>query len=559
MHCEHELVPGLYWIGGDDHRTPLFEGHHPVPHGMAYNNYLLLDEKTVLFDTIDRAVEERFLETVEHLLDGRPLDYIVINHMEPDHSATLGAVAARHPEAALVCTATAKQMVKQFFGPDLAERVHVVDDGDTLDTGARTLTFLKAPMVHWPEVMVTYDADDRILLSADAFGSFGALDGRLFDSDYDFDAELLDENRRYYANIVGKYGTQVTDLLDKLDGHDVDLICPLHGPLVRDNITRLIGLYRTWAAYRPEDAGVVIAYASIYGGTRDVAEKLAFKLSDRGVNDLALFDVSVTDPSYILSEAFRVGTVVLASVTYNAGVFPKMQEFIEAMAAHNLRHRRFAIIQNGSWGPIAGRLMTKAVEAIPDSTIVGDMLTIKSRMTDAQEPDLDALADAIAAAVRSEDGERADAAGETAVDDAAAAGVAAGAAGVAGTAAAPGADPTGTVSASPAGRTGAAPAPSANRASAAATPADGRTGTASAPAGNRSGAAAVPLTPPPARDLPPVPGAANTKVMQVWRCTFCGYQAEVPKGTDMSTFVCPICFHSGEGRFVLVREKVVPA
>lgn len=522
MHCEYELAPNLYWIGGDDHRASLFEGHHPVPHGMAYNNYLLLDEKTVLFDTIDRAVEERFFETLEHLLDGRPLDYVVINHIEPDHSATLGAVTRRHPEATLVCTAAAKQMVKQFFGPELAERVLVVGDGDTLEAGTRTLSFLKAPMVHWPEVMVTYDETDRILFSADAFGGFGALDGRLFDSEYDFDAELLDENRRYYANIVGKYGTQVADLIDKLEGRDIDLICPLHGPLIRDNVARLIDLYRTWAAYQPEDAGVVIAYASIYGGTRDVAEKLAFKLSDRGVNDLALFDVSVTDPSYILSEAFRVGTIVLASVTYNAGVFPKMQEFIEAIAAHNLRHRRFAIIQNGSWGPIAGRLMTKAVEAIPDSTIVGDMLTIKSRMTDAQEPDLDALADAIADAVK----------GERAAADDAAAGA-----------------PRGTT----------AEAPSESRPDAVGKPSASNPDADGKPPANRANAAGAPLAPPAARDLPPVPGATKTKVMQVWRCTFCGYQAEVPKGTDMSAFVCPICFRSGEGRFVLVREKVVPA
>ena len=290
MHCEQKLAEGLYWIGGDDKRLGLFEACHPVPNGMSYNNYLLLDEKVVLFDTIDRAVEERFFETLEYLLDGRKVD-IIVSHMEPDHSATLAAVADAHPEAQLVGTKICKTLIGQFFGPELEARTMVVGDGDSLSTGSHTLAFATAPMVHWPEVMVTYDVEDKILFSADAFGSFGGLDGKLFDDMYDFEDELLDEMRRYYANIVGKYGTQVNELLDKADTLDIKMICPLHGAIIRDNVDLIKSKYRIWASYDPEQEAVVIAYASVYGGTRDVAEKLAFKLSDAGIHDLALFDL----------------------------------------------------------------------------------------------------------------------------------------------------------------------------------------------------------------------------------------------------------------------------
>jgi flavorubredoxin len=497
MHCEQEIAKNLYWIGGDDRRLGIFEGHHPVPYGMAYNNYLLLDEKTVLFDTIDRAVEERFFETLEYLLSDRELDYIIVQHMEPDHSATLGTVARQHPNAKLVCTAVCKQLIVQFFGPEFGDRCIVVKDGDSLETGTHTLAFATAPMVHWPEVMVTYDVEDKVLFSADAFGSFGALNGKIFDSDYDFDDELLDESRRYYTNIVGKYGTQVKELLDKADTLDIQLICPLHGPMIRDNIEHFKDKYRLWADYEPEDQGVVIAYASVYGGTRDVAEKLALKLSDLGIHDLALFDLSVTDPSYVLSEAFRVSNIVLASVTYNAGVFPKMNELVDAMVAHNLRRRRFSFIQNGSWGPIAGKKMMKAIESIPEAEVVGELFTIKSRMRDDQDDELDALAQAIYDSIAEA--------------------------------------PTPIVGAV---RPQAAPATVE------------RVGNVPVAPG-----APTPLKPPVVKKAQP---KQETKVIQIWRCTFCGYQAEVPKGTDMSTFVCPVCLRSGEGQFVLVREKMVP-
>ncbi len=516
MHCEHELAKGLYWIGGDDKRLGIFEGHHPVPHGMAYNNYLLLDEKTVLFDTIDRAVEERFFETLDYLLADRKLDYIVVHHMEPDHSATLGTVAKQHPDAKLICTATCKKLIAQFLGDEIAERAMIVKDGDSLETGTRTLAFALAPMVHWPEVMVTYDVEDKILFSADAFGSFGALDGRLFDDMYDFKNELLDEMRRYYTNIVGKYGTQVNELLNKADTLDIKMVCPLHGPILRDHIDDLKEKYRKWANYEPEDDAVVIAYASVYGGTRDVAEKLAFKLSDAGIHDLALFDLSVTDPSYVLSEAFRASNIVLASVTYNAGVFPKMNELVDCMVDHNLRRRRFSFIQNGSWGPIAGKKMMESIEKIPEAEVVGELFTIKSRMTHEQDGELEALAQAIVNSIRNPE--------EPVMADV--------------HQVAP--DPTPIVGAvKPI-----APTPAKE-------PVFTSGGVPIAP-GMEAKVVEKAEAPKPADDKP------KTKVIQIWRCTFCGYQAEVPKGTDMDTFVCPVCLKVGPGQFILVREKEVP-
>ena len=515
MHCEHEIAKGLYWIGGDDKRLGLFEGHHPVPAGMAYNNYLLLDEKAVLFDTIDRAVEERFLETLDYLLDGRQLDYIIVQHMEPDHSATLGVVAQKNPDAVLVCTKVCKTLIGQFFGPELEARTMVVADGDSLETGTHTLAFATAPMVHWPDVMVTYDVQDKILFSADGFGSFGALDGRLFDDMYDFKTELLDEMRRYYANIVGKYGSQVNDLLDKMDTLDVDMVCPLHGPILRANIDTLKAKYRKWASYEPEDEAVVIAYASVYGGTRDVAEKLAFKLSDAGLHDLALFDLSMTDSSYVLGEAFRASNIVLASVTYNAGIFPKMEELVECMVAHNLRNRRFSFIQNGSWGPIAGKKMMALVEQIPEASFIGELFTIKSRMTHEQDADLDALAQAIVDSIQK-----------------------------------PPADIEVEVH-----QIAEAPKPIVGAARPTAPVAPKQTvrppvGKPKIPGGAIPG------------NMPPIPVKPaedeDARIIQIWKCSFCGHEVEVPKGTDMSNFTCPICLKNEPGLFRLIREKMMP-
>lgn len=334
---------------------------------------------------------------------------------------------------------------------------------------------------------------------------------------YDFEDELLDEVRRYYANIVGKYGTQVNELLDKADTLDIKMICPLHGPIIRDNIDLIKSKYRSWASYEPEDEGVVIAYASVYGGTRDVAEKLAFKLSDAGIHDLALYDLSVTDPSYVLADAFRASNIVLASVTYNADVFPKMKELVDCFVGHNLRRRRFSFIQNGSWGPIAGKKMMDAVEAIPEHEVVGELFTIKSRMTDEQDGELDALAQAIVDSIRNPEASIMADVQNVAPEPTPIVGA------VKPQAAPPSKEPVRTKGGMPI-------APGM----------EGKVRPLDTPAG-------------PADDDGP-----TTKVIQIWRCTFCGYQAEVPKGTDMDTFVCPVCLKSGPGQFILVREKMVP-
>ena len=529
MHCEEEIAKGLYWIGGDDRRLGIFEGGLPVPDGMSYNNYLLLDDKTVLLDTIDRAVEERFFETVNYLLDGRPLDYIIVQHMEPDHSASLKQMATMHPEATLVCTRLCKTLIGQFFGEELEARAQVVTEGDSLETGTHTLAFATAPMVHWPEVMVTYDVQDKILFSADAFGSFGALDGCLYDDLWDYDS-LLPEMRRYYTNIVGKYGTQVTELLDKAATLDIETICPLHGPILREYIPEIVEAYKHWASYEPEDQGVVIAYASVYGGTRDVAEKLAFKLSDLGIHDLALFDLSVTDPSYVLSEAFRVSNIVLASVTYNAGMFPAMESTLAEFTTHNLRSRKFSIIQNGSWGPNAGRLIKEELDKIPGTQYVGEMFTIKSRMRDDQDAELEALAEAIAESVKNPTAPIEVKLGEVEEE----------------------AKPAPIVGAVRPVKLSAPPtvAPAVNPV---------------APSGIPATPGGIPFAPgfkPTATAAPaPKPVEAvqqpKTKIIQIWRCTFCGYQVEIEKGKeDMTKFQCPICLRVGE--FMLVREKEVP-
>ena len=399
MHYEQELAEGLYWIGGDDTRLGQFEGLHPIPDGVSYNTYLILDGKTVLMDTIDRAVEERFFASVQHLLAGRQLDYIVVQHVEPDHSASLGAMAAAHPEATIVCSATAKRMITQFFGAAVGERCQVVKEGDELQLGTRTLQFVAAPMVHWPEVMVTYCAHDKLLFSADAFGTFGALRGRLFLSEYDLEREWAPEARRYYANIVGKYGVQVSALLAKAATLDIQTICPLHGPVLRSSIPEVLQKYTAWASYAPEEQSVAIVYASVYGGTRDVAEALAFKLRALGVPGVSVNDLTMDDASYAIGEMFRASNVVLASTTYNMGLFPRMHTLLNVMAELGVKNRRFSFIENGTWAPQAGKLMKAAVDALGGCEQVGQTFTIRSRMAPEQDAELDALAQAIAASL----------------------------------------------------------------------------------------------------------------------------------------------------------------
>ena len=395
MHCEYQIAKDMYWVGGSDRRLALFENVYPIPRGVSYNAYLVLDEKTVLFDTVDRSVSEVFFENLAHLLKGRTLDYVVVNHMEPDHAATLQELVLRYPDVTIVTGAKALNMIKNYFDFDIDSRVRVVKENDTLSTGAHTFAFVMAPMVHWPEVMVSYDATEKVLFSADAFGTFGAINGNLFADEVNFESEYLDDARRYYTNIVGKYGTQVQALLKKAAGLDIQMICPLHGPVWRKDIAWFIDKYQKWSTYTPEEDAVMIAYASVYGHTENAANLIALKLAQRGVRNVKLYDVSVTHASEIVSEAFRVSHIVFASTTYNAGIFVNMENVLHDIVAHNLQNRTIALVENGSWAPTSGGLMRELLGKLKNTTILDNTVTLKSALKPAQMDDIDALVDAI--------------------------------------------------------------------------------------------------------------------------------------------------------------------
>ncbi len=398
MFCTRKVQDDLNWVGADDRRLVCFEGVYGVPDGVSYNSYLLLDEKTVLFDTVDKAVYATFLENVAHALDGRALDYLVVHHMEPDHAATQELLLSRYPEAKVVCNAKVQTMMKQFLGCDLSERTILVKEGDTLSTGRHSFRFLMAPMVHWPEVMMSYDETDRILFTADAFGTFGALNGRLFADEFDFFAEGLDEARRYYTNIVGKYGAQVQAALKKVAALDPAYVCPLHGPVWRSGFGGFVEKYRLWSSYAPEEKSVLLAYASVYGHTENAANILACRLAERGVR-VRMYDTSVTPASYIVSDAFRCSHLVFAATTYNAGVFVTMENLLHDIAAHNLQGRRVALIENGSWAPTSGKVMRELLAPLKNMEFIADNLSLKSALAPGQEAQLEALADAIAAEI----------------------------------------------------------------------------------------------------------------------------------------------------------------
>ncbi len=399
MYCVRKVNDDYTWVGADGRRLAMFEGVYDVPAGISFNSYLLRDEKTVLFDTADSAVSHLFLENVQHVLDGRGLDYVVVHHMEPDHSAELGNLLLRFPEAKILCSAMAKTMIGQFFGPELSDRITVVKEGDTLTTGRHTLQFVAAPMVHWPEVLMTYDQTDKLLLTADAFGCFGALNGRLFADEVDFDREYLAEARRYYTNIVGKYGTQVQAVLKKAGGLEIQMLLPLHGFVWRENLGYILGKYDLWSRYEPEERGVLIAYASVYGNTENAANVLACRLAEQGVK-VEMFDTSVTPSSYILAQAFRLSHVVFAAPTYNGGVFITMEELLHDIAAHGLANRRYLLMENGSWAPAAGRFMAKILEPLKGWTEMGGTVSMRSALTEGQADTLAALAGAIAQDVK---------------------------------------------------------------------------------------------------------------------------------------------------------------
>ena len=396
MHFTRKVTEDLTWVGADDRRLACFEGVYGVPDGVSYNSYLLQDEKTVLFDTVDKAVYQTFFENVKYALNGRKLDYLVIHHMEPDHAYTIEALLTRYPEVTIVCNAKVQTMLGQFFDMDLTGKLQIVKEGDTFSTGKHSFTFVMAPMVHWPEVMMTYDLTDKMLFSADAFGTFGALNGRLFADEGDFFGEELDEARRYYTNIVGKYGAQVQAALKKAAKLDISYVCPLHGPVWRAHFGDFLEKYLLWSSYTPEEKSVCLAYASVYGHTENAANILAGKLVERGVR-VRMFDTSVTPASYIVSNAFRCSHLVLASTTYNAGIFVTMENLIHDIVAHNLCNRKIALMENGSWAPTSGKLMREALSSLKGTEFINDTVSLKSALKEDQLASLDAMADAIAA------------------------------------------------------------------------------------------------------------------------------------------------------------------
>lgn len=395
MHCVKKVTDDLYWIGGSDRRLALFENVYPIPRGVSYNSYVLLDEKTVLLDTVDASISGLFFENLEYVLDGRTLDYLIVNHMEPDHCAIIGDVVRRYPDVKLVCNAKTIPMLKQFFDFPVEDRTVIVKEMDTLCTGKHTFAFVMAPMVHWPEAMVSYDTVDKILFSADGFGTFGAINGNLFADEVNFERDWLDDARRYFINIVGKYGVQVQNLLKKAATLEIKMICPLHGPIWRENLGWFIEKYDTWSSYKPEDQAVMIAYASIYGNTENAAEILASKLADKGVKNIAMYDVSVTDPSVIVSESFRCSHLVFAAPSYNGGIFTKMETVLSELKAHSLQNRTVAIMENGTWAPVAGKQMREIFAGMKNIELLEEGVTIRSAVKEAQEASLEALAEKI--------------------------------------------------------------------------------------------------------------------------------------------------------------------
>ena len=400
MHCVKKVTDDLYWIGGSDRRLALFENVYPIPRGVSYNSYVLLDEKTVLLDTVDASISGLFFENLEYVLNGRTLDYLIVNHMEPDHCAVIGDVVRRYPDVKLVCNAKTVPMLKQFFNFPVEDRTVIVKEMDTLCTGKHTFAFVMAPMVHWPEAMVSYDTVDKILFSADGFGTFGAINGNLFADEVNFERDWLDDARRYFINIVGKYGVQVQNLLKKAATLEIKMICPLHGPVWRENLGWFIEKYDTWSSYKPEDQAVMIAYASIYGNTENAAEILASKLADKGVKNIAMYDVSVTDRSVIVSESFRCSHLVFAAPSYNGGIFTKMETVLSELKAHSLQNRTVAIMENGTWAPVAGRQMREIFAGMKNIELLEEGVTIRSAVKEAQEASLEALAEKIASSLQ---------------------------------------------------------------------------------------------------------------------------------------------------------------
>ena len=396
MQCFRKVTEDLYWVRGNDRQIELFENIFPLAKGVSYNSYLLLDEQTVLFDTADYAIGKQFIENVMSVLNGRNLDYIVVNHMEPDHCSLIGELLLHYPDVKIIGNAKTFPMIEQFFSFDLTGKTLTVKEGDTFCSGKHTFRFIMSPMVHWPEAMMTYDEKDKVLFSADAFGTFNALNGNLFNDELDFNREWLDEARRYYTNIVGKYGPQVQNVLKKASSLDIQMICPLHGPVWRSNLNFIIEKYNLWSRYEPEEKGVMIAYASMYGNTENMAEILAVMLAEAGVKNIHMHNISKTHVSELISDSFKYSHIVLASPTYNNGIYPLMDNYLEDMKALSLQNRTIAVLGNGSWAPQATKLISAKIKEMKNMRLLEASVTIKSSLKEAQLEELNSLSRQIA-------------------------------------------------------------------------------------------------------------------------------------------------------------------
>lgn len=383
-----QITNDIKYIGVNDHDIDLFEGQYTVENGMAYNSYVILDEKIAVMDTVDTNFEEAWLKNLKTALNGRTPDYLIVQHMEPDHSASIEAFSKTYPDAVVVASAPAFTMMRQFFGTDYADNRQIIKEGDTISLGAHTLQFVAAPMVHWPEVMVTYDTHDKVLFSADGFGKFGALD---------VEEDWTCEARRYYFGIVGKFGMQVQNLLKKAAALDIQIICPLHGPVLKENLEYYVNLYQTWSSYGVESEGVMIAYTSVYGHTKEAAELLAEKLTAKGCPKVVVADLAREDKAECVEDAFRYGKLVLATTTYNTEMFPFMREFIDELISHNYQKRTIALMENGSWAPMAAKAMRARLEGCKDITFTENTVQIRSALTEDNIAQIEALADELMA------------------------------------------------------------------------------------------------------------------------------------------------------------------
>ncbi len=399
MYCTRQIAPQIFWVGGNDRRLALFENMFPLPNGVAYNSYLIMDEKVALMDTVDSSITRQFFENIEHVLGGRSIDYLVVNHMEPDHCASIEELCRRFPGMKIVGNQKTFQMIRQFYAFDIENRILKVQETEALELGTHRLRFFFTPMVHWPEVMFTYEEHEGILFTADAFGSFGALPGNLFSDELDFEGAFLEEARRYYTNIVGKYGAQVQAALKKVSGVEIRMLCPLHGPVWRKNLDYILARYALWSRYEPEKRGVLLAYASMYGNTENAVAVIANRLAEKGVQDMRVYDVSKTHASYIIADAFKYSHHVLASPTYNAGLYFGMEALLRDMAALNLQRRKVALVGNGSWAPASHVVMQKLISEMKSMELLAPPFILHSSLKPAQEEELLALADTVSESV----------------------------------------------------------------------------------------------------------------------------------------------------------------